>query len=491
MSATPPTPATPSHPVSRRLLSLLTLVFALVLAVVLVLFRTADSTAPTPPTGDSPSPRTLDTLPRADQGITDERRLNLDDAPTVEEILGVVEDPRPTTPQPRFKEIPFEVSLAGLPDCGTWRENPLLADLDGDGRDDLVASNREEDGLNIWRSSPEGAWELAIDGLPRNLMYGGSDAADLDHDGDVDLVFASHKRTTRVFLNEGPAEAKDGEGYLPTWRELCSLESPFLALDLTLGNLNGDEHADAISIAQFAVGRGEGALNVYLGRGDGTFERIHELSTVTGASRDGQQVELADFDHDGLDDLVLTAEKGAQVHLVRIADDGTFFFEDRSEGLPKPPNIGNSLRAVIPADITGDGELEIAFASLADPKIPEGERNNAGVLRWSGERWEQFDTGLPRDRALSDVEAADFDGDGHCDLLYVGPWWGAVIFLGDGAGGFRVAGMLPGSLPGGRAAIGDVNGDGLVDVALSNTATKRNRDGGGVRVYLNRASIWK
>ncbi len=496
MSVPPSNPYRTPQPPSERLLDVLTLSLIAVLAVVLVLTRDGDS-APSP--GDPPEGRGLSTLPLSHQGVTDEARPAEGETPTIEQILGIDETERRETPKAQFKELPFEVLSSGLADEGTWRENPLLADLDGDGYDDLVASNREEDGINVWRSLEGAGWELIIEGLPRNLMYGGSDAADLDHDGDVDLVFASHKRSTRVFLNEGPGlkavEGEEGEERMEetplVWRELGSLESPSLALDFTLGNLNGDEHHDAISISQFAVGPEKGALNVYLGRGDGTFERIHRLRNVMGKSRSGQQVELEDIDHDGLDDLVLTAEYGALVFLTRLAEDGTISFEDRSEGLPKPVNIGNLFRSVVAADITGDGELEIVFASLADPAIDPEERNHTGVYQWRGDRWEQIDEGLPRDRAFRDVEAADFDGDGHTDLLLVGPWWGAVFFLGDGTGRFTAKGMLPGSLPGGRAALGDVDGDGKVDIALISTATKRNRGGGGVNVYLNRDEVWE
>jgi hypothetical protein len=378
----------------------------------------------------------------------------------------------------------FEESSVGLPTGGTWREHPLLSDLNGDGLDDIIASNREEDGLNVWLRDAAGGWTLSIDGISRDLMYGGMDTADLDGDGRTDLVFASHKKFSRVFLNRPHPE--DPEAI--HWEEVPNaMECSFLGLDVVLGDLNGDEYADAVTISQFAVDRADGALGVYFGRGDGTFERKHEFSTLLGRSRCGHQVELVDFDGNGLDDLFVTGEWGAQCFMTQLGDDGSVAFEEQSEGLPAPANIGNLLYAFVPCELTGEPPLEVAFAGLADTLLPAEERNDVGALRWDGTRWEQFDTGLARDLAYRDVVSADFDGDGNGDLILSGPGIGVVLYVGDGGGHFQALGMLAGSEAGGRCSIGDVDGDQRPDLLVTNGATKTRPDAGAVRVFLNRA----
>ncbi len=115
---------------------------------------------------------------------------------TFEELLGIGKGDEKGLERPT-QDLPvlgFQSNSEGLPTFGTWREHPTLCDLDGDGRADLIASNREENGLNIWRSVPGSAWVPAREGVPDDLMYGGSDCADLDGDGDVDVLFAAHKR---------------------------------------------------------------------------------------------------------------------------------------------------------------------------------------------------------------------------------------------------------------------------------------------------------
>lgn len=404
---------------------------------------------------------------------------------TFEELLGIGKDEKegPKGPTQDLPILSFQSNSEGLPEFGTWREHPTLCDLDGDGKADLVASNREENGLNIWRSVPGGAWVSAREGIPDDLMYGGSDCADLDGDGDVDVLFAAHKRGLHTLLNEGQ------QG----WKVLeQTAEVTFLALDVAIGNLNGDDIPDAATISQF-VERRKGAVGIYFGRGDGTFEYQPQLRNTTGKSDNGVQVEMADIDGDGLDDLFLTAEWGCRLLLPRLSAEGEVRLEDRSEGLPEPPfNMGNALRSFVPIDVDGDGQLEIAFSSLINHTLPIEERHSLGLRRWNEEAqaWERFGSGLPDGWAHSDVLTADFDQDGNADLLAIGPGLGAAIYLGDGTGHFEAKGTLEGTTSGGRGALGDIDGDGRVDVAVINGDTKSRPRGGGVKTFLNREEAW-
>jgi hypothetical protein len=73
------------------------------------------------------------------------------------------------------------------------------------------------------------------------------------------------------------------------------------------------------------------------------------------------------------------------------------------------------------------------------------------------------------DRAI-DIATADFNRDGHPDLISARGTGSATVFLNDGAGGFRARSLLPGgdgrSTFGATIRIGDFNGDGNPDVAL-------------------------
>lgn len=408
--------------------------------------------------------------------------------PSAAEVAAVAAQPRIVAP-----EIGFPSASKGLPTGGTWREHPLLADFDGDGHLDLVATNREEDGLNIWRGDGKGGWTHAIQDaliverkdeagrlvttttdLPRNLMYGGTDAADLDGDGDLDLVFGAHQDPgLHVFFNEGDMR----------WRlkPHAEIETDALLLDVTTGDLNGDGNLDIIGIGQF-----EGGVAVYLGDGKGGLSRVKGDGQLRKLRR-GTQVELVDLDADGLDDIIAVSDRGLRTIFSRLEVDGTLHFEDLSVGLPNP-QIGNSLRGVAIADFDEDGDLDLASGCIADPIVDIEDWNYLGVFRRLEDgSWEQFDSGLERRMSQHDVVTTDVDQDGHADLLCITSNSHAVIWLGDGTGHFEALGHLP--LPGAssKSALGDVNGDGRVDVVYSAGPSKSAPDVSGITVYLNLA----
>jgi hypothetical protein len=378
-------------------------------------------------------------------------------------------------------ELKFVEHSEGLPAEGTWIGYPLLADFNADGRADLVASNREEDGYNAWTSSAKGPWRRCIDGLGREMMYGPARAADLNGDGKPDLILSAHSDGLRVYLNDGQMHWTQAPG---------KIENPFLLLDVAVGNIDGDKNPDVVGIAQF-----KGGFGVYLGDGKGGLRRLPESSTIVDAKIPsiaffGRKVELVDIDGDGLDDIVAATNLGAKVYLTRKGE--PMHWEDISAGLPVPP-IGNALYSVVPGHFTGSKGWEIAVCMLSDPSVPAEKRDTIGVyaLNDDNKSWRQIDTGLARDENYRDLRAGDMNGDGKLDLVAMSLESGCVIYLGDGHGGFTVKGRLPGVHGKGRVALGDIDGDGLLDIAIAVPADKAHPEGGGVRAFLNRPEIWQ
>jgi hypothetical protein len=225
--------------------------------------------APTPPTTGSPA--TLESL-------TQGGRPEPSDPRTIFEG----EAPKPLVfAQP---VLGFEARDKGLPTSGTWIGYPMLFDFTNDGRADLVASNREEDGYWAWESGADGTWIPRLKGppegdvaegpgLPRDMQYGPAAAADMNADGIPDLVVSAHSDALRVYLNDGKMHWTRSPG---------KVQNTFLLLDVATGNLNGDKFPDVAGIAHFPD---PGGAALFLGDGQGGLRSVQEAQTIFPSAR--------------------------------------------------------------------------------------------------------------------------------------------------------------------------------------------------------------
>lgn len=384
-------------------------------------------------------------------------------------------DDKSATGESRFPEMAFVDVSEGLPTSGTWLGYPLLHDFNKDGLADLVASNREEDGFSVWEAVKGGGWKVRNQGLDRDMAYGPARSADVNSDGIPDLLVSAHTDALRAYLNDGQMN----------WsRPAARIDNAILLLDIAAGNLNGDAFPDILGVGHF-----KGGLAIFTGDGQGGFQRRVEARMLIHEQTFGKAVELADLDGDGRDDVFASTNEGAKVFLTR--GDATLSWEDISTGLPNP-KIGNSIQALAIGRFTGRVQPDLVVCMVLDPGDPPGRRNTIGLYEWqpAEKRWQQIDKGLDRDESYRDAKAGDMNGDGKLDLVLMSIESGAVIYLGDGTGGFQGKGRLPGRRTRGRIALGDIDGDGRTDVAVSASASKNTPKGGGVFAFLNPAGIW-
>lgn len=144
------------------------------------------------------------------------------------------------------------------------------------------------------------------------------------------------------------------------------------------------------------------------------------------------------------------------------------------------------------ADINGDGLVDILFANGAGYAAPEGgEQNRAFLNQGAGKPFLEVSEavfGATPDQTRA-IKAGDVDGDGDLDLV-VGNTFETQsrLYLGDGAGGFVEATdqlpQKPASI--GDLELGDVDGDGDLDLVLADWGPGEAGGAGGVtQLWLN------
>lgn len=138
------------------------------------------------------------------------------------------------------------------------------------------------------------------------------------------------------------------------------------------------------------------------------------------------------------------------------------FIDATAPNVPTAPSLHATDSVFI--DVNNDGHLDVVVS--VEYGVNRLYLNNgAGKLTYVPDA---FGTSIHDNEH---VRAADFDGDGNMDVVFVAESDEVhQLFLGDGKGGFIDASdRLPASSQGNGLAVGDVNGDGLPDIFVGST----------------------
>ncbi|NYT27916.1 MAG: VCBS repeat-containing protein [Candidatus Thiodubiliella endoseptemdiera] len=240
--------------------------------------------------------------------------------------------------------------------------------------------------------------------------------ADIDGDGDLDLVMGEGNATLKYYQNTGttsnPAyEAKTGD------------DNPFNGIDAgyssspTLADIDGDGDLDLV------VGEGNGTLKYYQNTGT-TSNPAYEAKTGDDNPFNGIDVGyvsvpiLADIDGDGDLDLVVGEYYGTLKYYQNTGTTSNPAYEVKTGG-SNPFNsidVGDSSKPTL-ADIDGDGDLDLVvgerngtlkyYQNTGTTSSPAYEVKTGGNNPFNG-----IDVG-----GYSSPTLADIDGDGDLDLV--------------------------------------------------------------------------
>ena len=247
------------------------------------------------------------------------------------------------------------------------------------------------------------------------------------------------------------------------------------------------------------IGQGTARNALYRNEGDGTFWDVTEAAGV-GCNRYAQGCTVGDYDNDGDQDLYVT-NYGPNV-LYRNNGDGSFTDVTTAAGVGCA--LWNSSAAFV--DVDNDGLLDLYVGSylLYDtrtaktcrgagtagychprefPGSPDHLYRNKGdgTFEEIGKRAGVAIAGVQAGKALG-VVATDYDNDGDQDIYVANDETPNFFFRNRGDGTFDEIGMEVGvaldrhgkTEAGMGVDVGDVNGDGLFDIHVTNYAFENN-----------------
>ena len=274
----------------------------------------------------------------------------------------------------------------------------FAADMDNDGDMDIVSGSENDDTIAWYENDGEDdpSWDaenIYTDARGPWCIF----VADMDNDGDMDIVSAEHgDDTIALYTNDGEDD--------PSWSQSEVDTNADIATSVFAADMDNDGDMDIISSSA-----GDDTIAWYrnnLGTGVGSGWTAENIDTDADYA---WRVFAADMDNDGDMDILSASTNDDKIAWYENDGDS----DDPSWDAEVIATSADGARGVFAADMDNDGDMDIISASTNDDTIAWYENNGDS----DNPSWDAQDIATTSTDYPVSVFAADLDNDGDMDII--------------------------------------------------------------------------